>query len=211
MIIDEISMVSYQMFTFIHKCLTEIKGTDDTEIYFGGISIIAVGDFFQLQPVRDQFVFQDGKGHVQGATHLWRNLFTVFELTTNMCQRNDITYSEVLNHIRTGSHPPDNIQLLRLRLTSGVLNPVSLTDGRFRGALRLLPRKVQVEEYNDQCLQKLATTSTVYDFKAEHAIPESRFLPAGVSSGSVPEHLIPKEDRDCAGLRSTSSLQPEHR
>ena len=63
-----------------------------------------------------------------------------------------------------------------------------------------------MEEYNDQCLQKLATTSTVYDFKAEHAILESRFLPAGVSSGSVPEHLIPKEDRDCAGLRSTLKL-----
>ena len=63
-----------------------------------------------------------------------------------------------------------------------------------------------MEEFNDQCLQKLATTSTVCDFKAEHAILESRFLPAGVSSGSVPEHLIPKEDRDCAGLRSTLKL-----
>ena len=34
-IIDEISMVSYQTLTFIHKCLTEIKGTDDTEVHFG--------------------------------------------------------------------------------------------------------------------------------------------------------------------------------
>ena len=86
MIIDEISMVSYQTFTFIHKRLTEIKGTDDTEVHFGEISIIAVGDFFQLPPVRDRFVLQDGKGHVQGATHLWRNLFTMFELTTT-CAR----------------------------------------------------------------------------------------------------------------------------
>ena len=38
MIIDEISMVCYQTFTFIHRCLTEIKGTDDTEVHFGGIS-----------------------------------------------------------------------------------------------------------------------------------------------------------------------------
>ena len=53
MIIDEISMVSYWMFTFIHKRLTEIKGTDDTEVHFGVISIIAVGDFFQLPPVID--------------------------------------------------------------------------------------------------------------------------------------------------------------
>jgi len=63
-----------------------------------------------------------------------------------------------------------------------------------------------VEEYNDQCLQQFATTSTVYELKAEHAILESKFLPAGVSSGIVPENLIPKEDRDCAGLHKTLKL-----
>ena len=36
-------MVSYETFVFIHKRLTEIKGTDDTEIQFGGLNIIAVG------------------------------------------------------------------------------------------------------------------------------------------------------------------------
>jgi len=44
---------------------------------------------------------------------------------------------------------------------------VSLSDEQFQGALCVLPRKVQVEEYNDQCLQQLATTSTVYELKAE--------------------------------------------
>ena len=128
MIIDEISMVSYQTLTFIHKRLTDIKGTDDTEVHCGGISFIAVGDFLQLPPVRNRFVFQDGKGHVQRATHLWCNLFTMFELTTNMRQRNDNTYSVVLNHIMTGSHTQNDIQFHRSRLTSGVENPVSLSD-----------------------------------------------------------------------------------
>ena len=35
-IIDEISMVSYQTLNFVHQRLTEIKGTDDTEVLFGG-------------------------------------------------------------------------------------------------------------------------------------------------------------------------------
>ena len=52
-IIDEISMVSYQTLNFVHQRLTEIKGTDDTEVFFGGLSVIAVGDFFQLPPVRE--------------------------------------------------------------------------------------------------------------------------------------------------------------
>ena len=49
-IIDEISMVSYQTLNFVHQRLTEIKGTDDTEVLFGGLNVIAVGDFFQLPP-----------------------------------------------------------------------------------------------------------------------------------------------------------------
>ena len=37
LIIDEISMVSYVTLGLIHQRLTEIKGTDDTEVYFGGL------------------------------------------------------------------------------------------------------------------------------------------------------------------------------
>ena len=54
-------MVSYETLRFIHQRLTEIKGTDDTEVYFGGLNIVAVGDFYQLSPVRDRFVFQNGR------------------------------------------------------------------------------------------------------------------------------------------------------
>ena len=117
-IIDEISMVSYETLGFI---LTEIKGTDDTEVYFGGLNIIVIGDFYQLPPVRDRFVFQNGRGYVPASTHLWRGLFTVVELHTNMRQRNDTTYSEVLNRIRTGDRTTEDIQLLRTRLTSGII------------------------------------------------------------------------------------------
>ena len=72
LIIDEISMVSYETLRFIHQRLTEIKGTDDTEVYFGGLNIVVVGDFYQLPPVRDRFVFQNGRGYVPASTHLWR-------------------------------------------------------------------------------------------------------------------------------------------
>ena len=161
-IIDEVSMVSYETMMFIHQRLTEIKGTDDTEIQFGGLSIIAVGDFFQLPPVRDRFVFQNGRGYVQRSTHLWRELFTMVELIVNMCQRNDNIDSDVLNRIRTGNQTAEDIQLLRSRLTSGIANPVQLSDPKFKCALYLLPRKEQVEEYNMQCLLELSQTNPVY-------------------------------------------------
>uniref|UniRef100_A0A1X7U5J0 Uncharacterized protein n=1 Tax=Amphimedon queenslandica TaxID=400682 RepID=A0A1X7U5J0_AMPQE len=40
-------MVSYLTMSFIHKRLTAIKKTNGTEVLFGGLNVIAVGDFFQ--------------------------------------------------------------------------------------------------------------------------------------------------------------------
>ena len=53
---------------------------------------------------------------------------------------------------------------------------------------------------------ELAQTTPVYEFKAEHVILDSRHLPHGVTSWDVPEHLIPKDDNDCAGLPHTLKL-----
>ena len=75
LIINESSMVSYETLRFIHQWLSEIKGTDDTEVHFDGLNIVAVGDFYQLPPVRDRFVFQNGRGYEPASTHLWRDLF----------------------------------------------------------------------------------------------------------------------------------------
>ena len=75
----------------------EIKGIDDPSVFFGGVSVIAVGDFYQLPPVRDSFLFQNGKDYVPGTTHLWRDLFRLVELKANMRQHGDATYAQLLN------------------------------------------------------------------------------------------------------------------
>ena len=38
-------IAAYETLRFIHQRLTEVKGTNDTEVYFG---VIATGDFYQL-------------------------------------------------------------------------------------------------------------------------------------------------------------------
>ena len=55
-IIDEISMVSSAMLTFISRRLNEIT---DNDAPFGGLSLIAVGDLFQLRPVKGSFIFKN--------------------------------------------------------------------------------------------------------------------------------------------------------
>lgn len=57
-IIDEISMVGNGKLEFINSRLQILTGLKKT---FGGISIIAVGDFFQLKPIMDGWIFQDLK------------------------------------------------------------------------------------------------------------------------------------------------------
>ena len=50
--LDEISMVGNTMFNVqINNRLKDIKGSKEA---FGGVSVIALGDLFQLEPVMDR-------------------------------------------------------------------------------------------------------------------------------------------------------------
>jgi DNA replication protein DnaC len=57
LIVDEISMVSATMLYYIHRRLEEIKGSATNYSLFGGVTVIAVGDLYQLKPVQQSFVF----------------------------------------------------------------------------------------------------------------------------------------------------------
>ena len=88
--------------------------------------------------MRDKFVFEDGRGYNPSSTHLWRDEFKLIELTVNMRQRGDTDYSDVLNRVRTGNQTESDVTLLRNRLTSGVTDPVNVTQPPFVDALRLV-------------------------------------------------------------------------
>ena len=73
--LDEISMVGNTMFNVqINNRLKDIKGSKEA---FGGVSVIALGDLFQLDPVMDRYVFKDMKDSENGALapNLWKELF----------------------------------------------------------------------------------------------------------------------------------------
>ncbi|XP_026102347.1 uncharacterized protein LOC113073807 isoform X1 [Carassius auratus] len=94
LIIDEISMVSKQLFAYVNWRLQQIKGNQKP---FGGLSILAVGDFFQLPPLgraKPLCVYED---HV---LDFWRDHFQMITLTQIMRQRDDLAYAELLNRLR---------------------------------------------------------------------------------------------------------------
>lgn len=85
--IDEISMVGNTMFTVqIYNRLKDIKGSS---LPFGGVSIVAIGDLFQLQPVMDGYIFKNMDNDEYGvlAPNVWQELFKMFELKQIMRQR----------------------------------------------------------------------------------------------------------------------------
>ena len=112
--IDEISMVGSGMFNFLNARLQQIMGTKEL---FGGISLITVGDLFQLKPVFDKWIFENSAiGYSALASNIWTTNFTLFELTEIMRQKDDREFAELLNRLREGKHSEDDVAILKQRL-----------------------------------------------------------------------------------------------
>ena len=111
--IDEISMVGSGMFNFLNLRLQQIMGTKEP---FGGVSLITVGDLFQLKPVFDKCIFENSKsGYSALASNIWTQDFTLFELTDIMRQKDDRQFAELLNRLREGNHTDADLDVLKER------------------------------------------------------------------------------------------------
>ena len=112
--IDEISMVGSGMFNFLNLRLQQIMETNEP---FGGISLVTVGDLFQLKPVFDKWIFENSQsGYNEFATNIWTEYFTLFELTEIMRQKDDKEFAQLLNRLREGNHSENDISILKQRL-----------------------------------------------------------------------------------------------
>ena len=100
LIIDEISMVSNTLLLYIHQRLVEIFGcVSDFSKPFAGLSIILVGDLYQLPPVMQKPIFAEFNDQLYNIYPLWRN-FQMCELTEVMRQRGDTVLIDLLNNVR---------------------------------------------------------------------------------------------------------------
>ena len=85
-VIDEVSMVGSNMLLEIHKRLQQIKGVSADHM-FGGVSILAVGDLYQLPPVGQPAVFNtvtDAYAKLYASGSLWQEEFCMIELSEVM-------------------------------------------------------------------------------------------------------------------------------
>ena len=114
--IDEISMVGFRMFNCVHQRLQELKQSKED---FGGVSVVVIGDLFQLKPVQDSYIFQPpGSSYLPLATSLWEKHFQMYELTQVMRQRESLSFAHLLNRVREGNQTPSDLQNLESRVVS---------------------------------------------------------------------------------------------
>ncbi len=181
LVIDEISMVGYHLFTSISRRLCEIK---DNNFPFGNINIITVGDYFQLRPINDNYAFHN--------TLLW-HLFTPIFLKENMRQHNDKDYAHLLNRARIGHLNNRDIDTLKARLITTDTNP-------YPNSLHIFPTRNAVKQHNDKMQNDLTNDNFIIN-------AENYYAPTDVDVGKDTNTTdIPEDDRTAGDLPSQLCL-----
>ena len=146
-IIDEISMVGNMTLSFIDTRLQQLTGS---KAAFGGLSVIAVGDLYQLKPVGDFLICLDLKeGASSLARNLWKELFTLYELVDIMRQKDDLAFAQLLNRLRLNEMTEEDKQMLQTRVFDRD------TGDYPKDAVHLFARNFYVKKHNDNILSQL--------------------------------------------------------
>ncbi|XP_025760137.1 ATP-dependent DNA helicase PIF1 isoform X3 [Oreochromis niloticus] len=146
-VIDEVSMVSRHLFAYVDARLKQIKGTRRP---FGGMSVIAVGDFYQLPPVRQS---KPLCVHDPSEIDLWREHFQMITLTEIMRQKDDVVFAEMLNRIRVKGKLDVLCEADRNLLSQAITEPALCpTD-----ALHIFATNKEVDAHNSATLALLHT------------------------------------------------------
>lgn len=134
LIIDEISMVSAKLLNVISKLAMIARGNMTP---FGGIKVVAVGDFFQLPPVKGDFAFE---------SETWKQAnFTVCYLHEQHRQSEQV-FNDILTNIRAGFLHEDQKQIIRSRVIEDV--------SKLENVIRIETHNVNVDNINDMKLTR---------------------------------------------------------
>ncbi|KAJ8048785.1 ATP-dependent DNA helicase PIF1 [Holothuria leucospilota] len=140
-------MVGSNLLIMIHKSLSYITGS--TKL-FGNVAVLAVGDLYQLQPVRQKHVFLPPSDATAQFAAIWQNSFKYFELSTVMRQR-DMEFSGLLNRMRVEELREEDIFVLRSR-------DIIKHPDYPRDAMHVYTTNADVDDHNEEKLEQLETT-----------------------------------------------------
>lgn len=143
LIIDEISMIDSALLKYISEYLSLIK---ECPKMFGGVQVIACGDFCQLPPIGNQYCF---------TSTTWTDSdFTTIFLEDQIRQNGDIEFQNMLSELRWGNCSTDILNRLS-----------SMKDKTFENGIiptQLFPTNKLVDEINEAEFKKLPGPSITY-------------------------------------------------
>lgn len=183
LIIDEISMVRFDVFSYVSRTLLKLKKQ---------VQLIVVGDFFQLPPVvtaKDSeilkklwdgkllFGFSGGFAFEANEWNIW-NFKTVW--LTEILRQEDEAYVGLLNHVRMGN-----------RLALNYFNAYCSTNGISDKGIYLCGLNKTATELNDSKLNALEGKAKIYK---------------GVTLGNFGDKPAPEELQLKVGARVMSLL-----
>ena len=152
-IIDEISTVSSQTLNFINTRLQQLTGT---KADFGGLSVIAVGDLYQLKPVTGSWIFLDlEKESSSLARNLWKDLFKLYELLDIMRQKDDLQFAHLLNRLRLNELTDKDQDTLKTRFVSPESKDYQ------KDLLHLFAENAGVNKHNNEILSEMSGEKVV--------------------------------------------------
>jgi ATP-dependent DNA helicase PIF1 len=113
LIIDEISLIDSRTFEYFDRIGQNIRKSN---LPFGGIQLIVVGDFYQLPPVNGNYCFEYEK---------WENCFDVAINLTNIYRSNDNKLNKILLRIRKGKELKEKmIKTLENKVSDEIKYPI---------------------------------------------------------------------------------------
>jgi hypothetical protein len=165
-IIDEVSMVGSNMLLEIHKRLQQIKGVT-SDAMFGDVSVLAVGDLYQLPPIGQPAIFDkvsDSYAQLYKSGSLWVDEFEMLELDEIMRQKDDIRFTELLCRMRKAECTNEDIELLKsCEITENSPNYPN-------NALHVYRLNVDVDARNNVMLNSIANEDDQYVIEAIDSI-----------------------------------------
>lgn len=147
LIIDEISMVSPDLFVSMDRILRAFK---ENERPFGGVQIVLSGDFFQLPPVTKspqeaKFVWQ---------TNLWQEMELKICYLEEKFRQGDDILANILDEIRQGEVSEDSMDVFRSRYKKELADNFSIT--------KLYTHNIDVDRINNDELNRLSGKEIIF-------------------------------------------------
>lgn len=184
LIIDEVSMMSKQIFELLDYIARRIRKSDKI---FGGIQLICCGDFFQLSPIGNALIPESKQFCFE--SELWKKTFEHQIILDKIYRQNDENYISILQEIRQGHLSKNSYNIIQKRLISNInknnsnnnfdnnSDNNSNNNLKNKHIIRLVSTTKEANNINTQFLKSLKSESKVYKYssKLNKPIKEEEF------------------------------------